>query len=280
VSAALSTDGPIVTGLYVPGDRPERFAKAVATGAQLVILDLEDAVAADNKAAARRHVVEWLVSDEAKSPLVEVRVNAGDAADLAALARVTGEFEFAVRLPKVESPVAIDAARAVLGPRIPITALIETALGLEAATTIAAHPAVTSVGLGEADLASDLGSADNTVLDWARVRLIVAARAAGKPPPMMSVFTAIDDLDGLATDTERGRRLGFVGRTAIHPRQLPVIAAAFAPTDAEVAWASAVVDATAAGGVTTLASGEMVDPAMRRRAELILALRHAATTST
>ena len=78
--------------------------------------------------------------------------------------------EFAVRLPKVESPVAIDAARAVLGERIPITALIETALGLEAAAAIAAHPAVTSVGLGEADLASDLGSADNTVLDWARVR--------------------------------------------------------------------------------------------------------------
>ena len=64
MSAARSTDGPIVTGLYVPGDRPERFAKAVATGAQLVILDLEDAVAADNKAAARRHVVEWLASDD------------------------------------------------------------------------------------------------------------------------------------------------------------------------------------------------------------------------
>ena len=250
----------------------------MATGAQLVILDLEDAVAADNKAAARRHVVEWLASDETKSPLVEVRVNAGDAADLAALAMVAGEF--AVRLPKVESPVAIDAARAVLGERIPITALIETALGLEAAATIAAHPAVTSVGLGEADLASDLGSADNTVLDWARVRLIVAARAAGKPPPMMAVFTTIDDLDGLATDTERGRRLGFVGRTAIHPRQLPVIAAAFAPTNDEVAWASAVVDATAAGGVTTLASGEMVDAAMRRRAELILALRRVATPRT
>ena len=81
---------------------------------------------------------------------------------------------------------------------------------------------------------------------------------------MMSVFTDIHDLDGLAADTERGQAMGFVGRTAIHPRQVPVIAAAFAPTDDEVAWASEVLAATAAGGVTTLASGEMVDPAMRR----------------
>ena len=80
---------PIVTALYVPGDRPERFAKAVATGAQLVILDLEDAVAAGHKDAARRHVVEWLGSAAAKPPVVEVRVNAGDPADLDALAVVT-----------------------------------------------------------------------------------------------------------------------------------------------------------------------------------------------
>ena len=82
--------GPIVTGLYVPGDRPERFAKAVATGADLVILDLEDAVAAEHKAAARQHVVDWLASAEPKPPVVEVRVNAGVAADLEALAAVTG----------------------------------------------------------------------------------------------------------------------------------------------------------------------------------------------
>jgi citrate lyase subunit beta/citryl-CoA lyase len=131
---------------------------------------------------------------------------------------------------------------------------------------------VSAVSLGEADLASDLGSADPVVLDWARVRLLVAARAAGKPPPMMGVFTAIADLDGLAADTRRGRSMGFVGRTAIHPSQVPVIKKSFRPGDAERGWAAEVLAATQAGGVATLASGEMVDPAMRRRAEHLLAL--------
>ncbi len=262
---------PIVTGLYVPGDRPERFAKAVATGAQLVILDLEDAVAPDHKVVARQHVLDWLASDDPKAPMIEVRVNAGDIADLEALAAVTGPL--ALRLPKVESPDDIDATLAALGRQVPVAALIETARGLEAAVSISAHSSVTSVGLGEADLASDLGSTDDAVLDWARARLLVAARAAGKPPPMMSVFTDIRDLAGLAADTRRGRAMGFVGRTAIHPSQVPVIAAAFAPTEDEVAWATEVVAVTAHGGVATLGSGEMVDPAMRRRAEAIVALR-------
>jgi citrate lyase subunit beta/citryl-CoA lyase len=89
---------------------------------------------------------------------------------------------------------------------------------------------------------------------------------------MMSVYPAIADLDGLRADTERGRARGFVGRTAIHPAQLPVIRAAFAPGADEVVWANDVIAAMAAGGVTTLASGEMVDPAMVGRAEAILAL--------
>ena len=222
------------------------------------------------KDVARQNVVAWLTSDDVKPPFVEVRVNAGDPTDLRAFAAV--DAEFAVRLPKVESPADIDAALDALDRPLPLAALIETARGLEAAAAIAAHPAVTSLGLGEADLASDLGSADDAVLDWARVRLLVAARAAGKPPPMMSVFTAIGDLDGLAADTRRGKAMGFVGRTAIHPTQVPVIAAAFTPTEAERSWATEVLAATAAGGVTTLTSGEMVDPAMRRRAEAILAV--------
>ncbi len=261
---------PLVTGLYVPADRPERFAKAVASGTQLVILDLEDAVAEGHKAAARQHVVDWLESPDTKPPAVEVRVNAGSAADLEALAAASGDF--AVRLPKVASPRDVDTALAALGRDIPMSALIETARGLEAVSTIAAHPAVAAIGLGEADLASDLGSADDIVLDWARIRLLVAAKAAGLPTPMMSVFSDIGDLDRLAADTRRGKALGFVGRTAIHPTQIPVIAAAFAPTDAEIAWANEVLAVTAAGGVTTLESGEMVDPAMRARAASILEL--------
>ena len=177
-----------------------------------------------------------------------------------------------MRLPKVESPGAIEAALDALGYTPRLAAVIETAAGVEALFAIAGHPAVRSLSLGEADLASDLGTADTRALDWARVRLLSPCARHRKPAPMMSMYPDIRDLDGLATDTRRGKEMGYVGRTAVHPSQVPVIAAAFVPTSDELAWATEVLAATAAGGVTTLASGEMVDPAMRRRAETIIAL--------
>ena len=159
-----------------------------------------------------------------------------------------------------------------MGRDVRVTALIESARGIEAALAIAAHPMVTTLTVGEADLASDLGTADRGVLNSAQFRVLVAARAARKPPPVAPVYTDIKDLDGLAADTADWRTMGFLGRAAIHPSQVPVIAAAFRPTDAEIAWAREVLAAVDAGGVTTLASGEMVDPAMRGRAEAIVAL--------
>jgi citrate lyase subunit beta/citryl-CoA lyase len=262
----------VVTALYVPGDRPERFAKAVATGVQLVILDLEDAVAPERKDEARGHVAEWLGGDGPKPPFVQVRVNAGSVADFDMLAELRPDG-VGVRLPKVESPAAVDAALDALGYVPGLAAVVETAAGVEALPAIAAHPAVGALSLGEADLASDLGSGDGAVLDWARLRLLYTARAHGKPAPMMSAYPDLPDLAGLAADTARGRAMGFVGRAAVHPSQVPVIAAAFVPTDEEVAWATEVLAATADGGVTRLASGEMVDPAMRQRAETLIALR-------
>jgi citrate lyase subunit beta / citryl-CoA lyase len=247
-----------VTALYVPGDRPDRFDKAAASGADAVILDLEDAIAPARRAAARDHVAAWLAS----RPDADVQVRIGSLDDLAAL-----PSDVAIRLPKVESPVDVDA----VGER-DVHALIETALGVERAYAIASHPRVVSIGLGEADLAADLGIVDESALAWIRVRAVVAARAAGLPAPMMSAYTDVADLDGLAVSCALGRSLGMVGRTAIHPRQLPVIAAAFAPTDAELAWAKevlAVLDG-AATGVATLASGAMVDAAMARRARTLL----------
>jgi len=261
---------PIVTALYVPGDRPDRFDKAVASGAQLVIVDLEDAVAPDRKVLARDEVMMWLASRTFDDVTIEVRVNSGDADDLAAAAAL--DIAVGVRVPKVESPEELDAVSEIVGDGRGIAALVETAIGVESLGSIAAHPAVASVSLGEADLASDLGTRDVSVLDWVRIRLLVATRAAGLPPPMMSVYPAISDLDGLRADTERGRDLGFVGRTAVHPSQLPVIAAAFRPSADDIAWATDVLDVTAAGGVGRLPSGDMVDPAMRGRAERILAL--------
>ncbi|MDQ3404363.1 MAG: CoA ester lyase [Actinomycetota bacterium] len=259
----------LVTGLYVPGDRPDRFDKAVATGADLVILDLEDAVAPSRKSYARDAVTSWL-ADTTTNCVLQVRVNAGDAGDLAALRGMTG---FEVRLPKVSSAAEIDTVAAAL-PGAPLTALIESALGVERAAEVAAHPAVTRLGLGESDLASELGTRADAVLDHARVRLLYAALAADLPAPMLSAYPDIKDLVGLRADTDRGRTLGWVGRVAVHPSQLPVIAEAFRPSDTESRWARQVLAAGTQGGVSTLPNGEMVDAAMLGRARAILARTH------
>jgi len=266
----------IITALYVPGDRPDRFDKAAASGAQAVILDLEDAVAPEAKAAARAAVTSWLLAAP-RGVDVQVRVDARDDADLAAVGRVAAAgVAVGVRVAKVEAPADLDRVAAAI-PGVPVTALLETARGIEAALSIGAHGAVVAMGIGEADLASDLGSSDDAVLDFARTRLLYAARANGLPAPMMSVYPAITDLDGLRRDTERGRHRGYVGRAAVHPSQLPVIASAFRPAEGELRWARDVIAAMSSGGVTRLAGGEMVDPAMRRRAEAILALGEATT---
>jgi citrate lyase subunit beta/citryl-CoA lyase len=257
-----------VTGLYVPGNRPDRFDKAVATGADLVILDLEDAVPPADKAAARAAVAGWLSSARVDCVL-QVRVHSTE--DLAALRGLTG---FEVRLPKVESLSQVDEVAAAL-PGVPVTVLIESAYGVEHAAGIAAHPAVTRIGLGESDLASELGTHSDAVLDHARIRLLYAAKAAGLPAPMLSAYPAIKDLPGLRTDTERGRSLGWFGRVAIHPSQLPVIDEVFQPSAEDRRWAEEVLTVTANGGVSTLTNGDMVDPAMMGRARAILArVRH------
>ncbi|MBO9625141.1 MAG: CoA ester lyase [Microbacterium sp.] len=280
--------GPFRTGLYVPGDRPDRFGSAESSGADLVVFDLEDAVAPERKAMARDAVMEWLrggrraagsaatgAADAGSdaglrgdSTSVQVRVNAADDADLRAVAALPPAV--GIRLPKVEHPSQIDRVVDIT-PGHPVIALLESARGVLRASAIAEHPAVVSLALGESDLRSDVGGGER-MLEHARLTVLFAARAAGLPAPMASVFPAIRDLDGLDADTRRAADLGLFGRMAVHPSQLPVIAAVFSPTPAEVAWAEEVLAALAAGGVATLASGEMVDPAMRARAERIRSL--------
>jgi citrate lyase subunit beta/citryl-CoA lyase len=265
-----------LTWLYVPGDRPERFDKAAASGADVVIVDLEDAVVPAHKEVARENAVRWLST--ARSGSVEVRVNGLSTPwaheDLAAL---TGAPALrGVRLPKVESPDDVHAAlKALAAPECELTCLIETARGVEAAFEIASVARVGAIGLGEADLAGDLGVRNADALMWARSRVVIAARAAGLPAPAMSVFPHVDDLDGLAASSRAGRRLGFVGRAAIHPRQVPVIAAAFRPSPEEIADAHAVVDSfarasEAGNGVLVMDDGRMIDPAMVVQARGVL----------
>lgn len=251
----------LATALYVPGSRPDRFDKAASSGADVVILDLEDSVADAEKEHARAAVVAWLPS--APVP-VQVRVNAPGTADLSSdLAALPDDVD--LRLPKVQH--AADLA-AVAGRRV--HAIIESALGVERAFEIATQPEVVSVALGEADLAAELGLDGDEAFAWIRSRLVVAAKAAGLPAPMMSVYPDVEDLDGLARSCAVGRRLGMRGRTAIHPRQVEVIRSAFVSTAEEREWATQVLAALEGSGVARLPDGAMVDAAMARRARTIL----------
>lgn len=257
----------LLTWLYVPGDRPDRFAKAVASGADAVILDLEDAVVEGRKAYARQAVADFLREQHDVPVFVRVNELTGPdlRADLDALADA-GLGLAGLRLPKVESVRDVVALAGRVD--VPLHPLIESALGLEAAYAIAtAHPAVTSIGLGEADLRSDLGVSDDDGLLWARSRVVVAARAAGLVPPAMSVYPNVSDLEGLAASCAIGRRLGFLGRSAIHPRQLPVIVEAFRPGTDEVARARELLGAVSAAetrgsGTVVLPDGRFADRAM------------------
>jgi citrate lyase subunit beta/citryl-CoA lyase len=246
--------------LFVPGDRPDRFPKAVASGADVVILDLEDAVTPAAKDAARAHVVAWLADGH---PAV-VRINAAGtpwhADDVAAVAAVGGAA--AVMVPKAERPADLDGLPAVLP-------LVETARGIAAAAQVCAVSTVVRPVFGSIDLAADLGvdPSSRTALLHARSALVIAAAAAGCAPPVDGVTTALSDEDAVRADTRHAVELGFTGKLCVHPRQVPVVHAAFRPSDEEIAWARSVL---AAGGGVTAVDGQMVDRPVLLRAERLL----------
>ncbi|MGW0330675.1 HpcH/HpaI aldolase/citrate lyase family protein [Streptomyces sp. NPDC003011] len=269
---------PPLTWLYVPGDRPHVVVKALASGADVVVIDLEDAVAPDRKEYARAATAELLA--EPQPVPVHVRVNAlGSPAadrDLRAMAALPGVR--GLRLPKVTSPEQVIrvAGSTALTDRgtPPLYALLESALGIERAHAIAsAHVSLRGVALGEADLRADLGVREDAGLDWSRARVIVAARAAGLAPPAQSVHPDIRDLEGLAASCAHGRALGFLGRAALHPRQLPVIERAYLPTEEETERAEAIVKAaTSEPGAQALPDGGFVDAAVVTAAHRTLSL--------
>jgi citrate lyase subunit beta/citryl-CoA lyase len=265
-----------LTWLYVPGDRPPVVAKALAAGADVVVIDLEDAVAPGRKEYARAATAELLTEPPSAVP-VQVRVNALDGPWAAEDLRVIGPLPgvSGLRLPKVtstEEVVRVTENRAA----VPLYALLETALGIERAFAIAsAHPSLRGITLGEADLRADLGVRDDTGLDWARSRVIVAARAAGLAPPPQSVHPDIRDLESLAASCAHGRALGFLGRAAIHPRQLPIIERAYLPTDQEIERAETIVKAaTTEQGAQALPDGRFIDTAVVATARRTLSLAH------
>ncbi|MFF1352591.1 HpcH/HpaI aldolase/citrate lyase family protein [Streptomyces sp. NPDC058297] len=262
-----------LTWLYAPGDRPEVVAKALDSGTDVVLIDLEDAVAPDRKAYALDATAEFLAD---KHPVpVHVRVNALNSpraeSEVRRLTPLPGLG--ALRLPKVQGPACLDRVSDWSVEVPPLYALLESALGVEQAYDIARHPGVRGIALGESDLRAELGVASGEGLAWPRGRAVVAARAAALPPPPQSVYPDVRDTVGLARSCAQGRALGFFGRMAIHPRQLPVIEAAFLPTAAEVEAATEVVGAAATkAGALALPDGRFVDAAIVSDARRVLAL--------
>lgn len=256
-----------VSLLFVPGNRPDRFEKAARSGADLVILDLEDAVP-QHKDEARREVRAWL--EQGGRALVRINaVGAPDhAGDVAAVVADPPPGLVGVVLAKTdgESDVAQLADAAPDG--LALIPLIESARGVIASPAIAAHPRVARLALGAQDLTVDLradGSDDSLVV--ARSLLVLASSAGELPPPIDSPSIELVDRDAVRSSAQHAHRLGFGGKLAIHPAQVPIIHEAFAPTEAQLAWAREI--ASAADGLGR-AAGSMVDAPVAERARRIL----------
>jgi citrate lyase subunit beta/citryl-CoA lyase len=256
------------TLLFVPGDRPERFAKAAASGADLVVLDLEDAVAPEDKSAARAQVAAEL----SRGGRCVVRINAvGTPWCDDDLAMVAGH-ECVVMVPKAEDPSSLARIAAALPASTPLIALVETAAGILAAPAVAASPGVSRLAFGSFDLAAQLGvePTDRIALQAARSALVLASAAAGISPPIDGVTGAVSDDALLVEETGHARRMGFEARLCIHPRQVPLVAEALRPTETQVAWARAVLASSLSPGVAVV-DGEMVDKPVVDRARRVLA---------
>lgn len=260
----MVTGAPLnfTVALFVPANRPERFVKAAAAGADAVILDLEDAVAPASKDEARAA----LRADFASAPVL-VRINglgtSWHAADVAAL---PGRNFAAVMVPKAEAGAPFAAFCAACP--IPVIALVETARGLADARLISRTTNVARLAFGSVDFCADIGCAHvRDALLAARSELVLASRLAGLAPPIDGVTTAIDDVPSIAADARHARDLGFGGKLAIHPRQISTIRAGFAPDDAEIAWARKIL---ASGDGAIAVDGAMVDEPVRIRARAVL----------
>lgn len=267
--------------LFVPATRPERFAKALASGADAVIIDLEDAVAPADKSAARQALVQAflaLAPDPVQRSRMLVRMNAAGtpwyAQDLALLRELVTQGLGAVMVPKAESAANLGEVAAAIGS-CPLLPLIESVAGLDAADAMAATPQVLRLAFGHLDFQADAGLAcgpDESELVPVRLALVLASRRARLPAPVDSVTTGTQDSAQLASDAARGRRAGFGGKLCIHPAQVAVVNAAFAPSAAERDWARRVVRAVeAAGGGVCSLDGRMVDAPVLLLAQRTLA---------
>jgi len=262
----------IRTALFVPATRPERIPKALATGADAVIVDLEDAVAENLKREARANLDTFLTENPQARVLVRINAPAHpeQAADLAVCARHVGVI--GVLLPKVESALQVAL---VAGSGKPVWPIIESAAGLANLEEIAHAEGVERLSFGALDLGLDLGLASGTagaerILDQARYALLLQSRLARLAAPLDSVFPDIKNLNGLAETTVAARDMGFGGLLCIHPSQVAVVHETLMPNAEELAWAQRVLAAGASGEGVFVVDGQMVDAPVVGRARRLL----------
>jgi len=226
-------DRPYRSALYIPGSKDRALDKARGLPVDVILFDLEDAVAPDAKVAARDTLYAALADGGYGQRLRVVRINGLDtewgAADAAAVAAMECD---AILLPKVNGPADVDALAALV-PDLPIWAMMETPLGVLNAAAIAAHPRIAGFVLGTNDLAKDLNSQSRTALMTSLQLCLLAAKAHGIVA-LDGVYNAFKDEDGLRAECAEGRALGFDGKTLIHPAQIAICNAAFGPTEAEI----------------------------------------------
>lgn len=274
------------TFLFAPGSDLAKVDKALASAADIVIIDLEDAVAPQEKERARANVVEVLRAKPTKSVLVRVN-SLSTAWALPDLLAIVPLLPHGIVIPKAQSNIEIKIVSWVIeqlagvNSGIDIYPLIETATGVEKATSIAkASARVKRLIFGALDYSLDLGlsySGDPTVLAYARARLVVASAAAGLEGPIDTVYPGFKDEDGLRRDTLEAKKLGFKGKLVIHPAQIIPVNEVFTPSEVEFEEAHQIVEvyrqAQAEGKGAVQWKGKMIDEPVLKRAEQILAVK-------
>lgn len=253
-----------VAPLFVPGHRPERFEKAAASGADAIVIDLEDAVPAELKASARSAVR----ADFTDLP-VFVRVNALTTPwhkdDIVA---ISGLPIAGIIVPKAELGSGLENVGVSSTRKMAVVALIESARGLADARAIAGLTNVIRLAFGSIDFCADLGCSHvRESLLLARSELVLASRLAGKPAPLDGVSTSMDDIASIEEDARYAFQLGFGGKLCIHPAQVGPVLKGGKPTDAEVAWAHRIL---ASGDGAVAVEGSMVDEPVRAHARALL----------
>jgi citrate lyase subunit beta/citryl-CoA lyase len=265
--------------LFVPANRPERFVKALASGADAIIIDLEDAVAPAEKTAARQQLANAFgqFAASARSRIV-VRMNASatpwEDDDLKLLAQLVAQGLTGVMVPKAETVAGLQRVALAVGAACALLPQVESVAGLDAVDALTGASQVLRLAFGNLDFQADLGLAcgpDEDELLPVRLALVLAARRATCVAPVDGVTLGTQDSAQLQADAARSRRCGFAAKLCIHPAQVAAVNAAFAPDEAELAWALRVVKAyQACGGSVFSLDGRMVDAPVVRLAQRTL----------